>query len=92
MGFGFRMNKTLKHAKGLITATIGFTIVLIGIALLFLPGPALVIIPFGLGILATEFLWAKRLLQKIRKTIRRVEKNDSASTADTENDSNKEKS
>ena len=36
-----------------------------------LPGPAIVVIPLGLAILATEFVWARRLLQKARATIAR---------------------
>jgi hypothetical protein len=34
-----------------------------------LPGPAIVFIPLGLGILATEFVWAKRLMARARATI-----------------------
>jgi len=45
----------------------GFTVLLIGIAMIFLPGPALIVIPAGLLILASEFLWAKRLLDKINE-------------------------
>jgi hypothetical protein len=29
-----------------------------------LPGPAFIVIPLGLAILATEFVWAKKLLKK----------------------------
>ncbi len=36
---------------------IGGTILLIGVALIVLPGPAFVVIPVGLAVLATEFLW-----------------------------------
>jgi len=42
-------------------------VTLIGIALIVLPGPAFIVIPIGLSILATEFLWAKRWLQKLRR-------------------------
>jgi len=56
----------MKQAKKLIIAVIGFTVLLIGIAMIVLPGPAVVIIPIGLGILATEFVWARNLLKKIR--------------------------
>jgi len=31
-----------------------------------LPGPAVVVIPLGLAILATEFSWARRILDRIR--------------------------
>jgi tellurite resistance protein TerC len=42
----------------------GFTVLLIGMAMIVLPGPATLVIPLGLGILATEFLWAQRLVKK----------------------------
>ena len=34
---------------------------LVGIAMILLPGPACLVIPAGLAILATEFEWAHRL-------------------------------
>ena len=52
-------------------AVIGFTVLAIGLAMVVLPGPAIVVIPLGLTILATEFVWARRLLQKARATIAR---------------------
>ena len=47
-------------------AITGGTVLLLGIAMIALPGPAVVVIPAGLAILATEFLWARRALQKFR--------------------------
>jgi len=38
----------------------------IGLLMLVLPGPAIVVIPVGLAILATELAWARRLLQRVR--------------------------
>ena len=58
---------TLRVAKRVVIAVIGGTVTLIGIALIVLPGPAFIVIPIGLSILATEFLWAKRWLQKARE-------------------------
>lgn len=48
---------------------VGLTVVLIGIIMIVTPGPAVVVIPLGLGILATEFLWAKRILKSLRKRL-----------------------
>lgn len=42
----------------------GFLLVLAGIAMLALPGPAFVVIPVGLAILSLEFAWAERLLDR----------------------------
>jgi tellurite resistance protein TerC len=69
----------LKHAVGwnilpaplrkLIVAVIGVTILLIGVAMVVLPGPAFIVIPIGLGILATEFAWARRAVRRARVMI-----------------------
>jgi len=60
--------------KRLAIAVIGSTLLLVGAALLILPGPGLLVISIGLAILATEFVWARALLKKARakvnKTIR----------------------
>ena len=48
----------LRFARKVAVAVIGSTVLLFGIALIVLPGPAFVVIPLGLAILATEFLWA----------------------------------
>jgi hypothetical protein len=58
--------KSLKAVKRLVIATIGFTLLLIGVAMIVLPGPAVVIIPVSLGILATEFIWAKKLMKRAK--------------------------
>jgi tellurite resistance protein TerC len=63
----YSMIKTLQQAKRIVKVVIGFTILLIGLAMTVLPGPAIVVIPAGLAILATEFLWAKRLLERIKQ-------------------------
>ncbi len=60
---------TLKKAKRLIIGVIGFTILLIGIVMVVLPGPAIIVIPIGLGVLATQFVWARRLLKKVKEQI-----------------------
>ena len=59
-------------AKRIVVAVVGGTITLIGIALLILPGPAFIVIPVGLSILATEFVWARRFLRKAREVATRV--------------------
>ena len=60
------MLKTIKQVKRLIVAVIGFTVLLIGLAMIVTPGPALVVIPVGLAILATEFVWARSLLKRVK--------------------------
>ncbi|MFH1701898.1 MAG: PGPGW domain-containing protein [Nitrospirota bacterium] len=60
-----------RKIKRLIIGVIGFTILLIGIILIVLPGPAFIVIPAGLAILATEFAWARRLLKKVKQQIKK---------------------
>ncbi len=55
--------------RKLIVGVIGGTILLIGVALIVLPGPAFIVIPIGLGILATEFAWARRAIDRGRRAI-----------------------
>lgn len=56
-----------RQARRLGVAVIGTTVVLVGLAMVFLPGPAVVVVPAGIAILATEFLWARRLLKHIQE-------------------------
>ena len=51
----------------MIVTVIGATVLLIGVALLVLPGPAFIVIPIGLAILATEYAWARNWLRKVRQ-------------------------
>ncbi len=60
----------LRVARRIVVAVVGGTVTLIGIALIVLPGPAFIVIPVGLAILATEFLWAKRWLRKARQLVK----------------------
>jgi uncharacterized protein (TIGR02611 family) len=60
---------TLKQARRIIVAVIGFTVLLVGIIMIVTPGPAFLVIPFGLAILATEFVWARNLLKKVKEKI-----------------------
>lgn len=53
--------------RRVIVSVVGATVLLIGVALLVLPGPAFVVIPVGLAILATEYAWARRWLRKLRR-------------------------
>jgi len=57
----------IKVVRRVIVSVVGATVLLIGIALLVLPGPAFVVIPVGLAILATEDAWARRWPRKARR-------------------------
>ncbi len=66
------MEKIIRRVKRSLIAIIGFTVLLIGVAMIVLPGPAIVVIPLGLAILATEFVWARRLLRRLKKKIEKI--------------------
>jgi uncharacterized protein (TIGR02611 family) len=56
----------LKYARRIVILIVGMTVLLIGVAMIVLPGPAVVVIPIGLAILATEYAWARRWLRIVR--------------------------
>jgi len=58
---------TFKWARRIAVIVSGFTVLAVGIAMLVLPGPGLIVIPVGLGILGLEFAWARRWLQKVKE-------------------------
>ncbi|MGD8351826.1 MAG: PGPGW domain-containing protein [Nitrospirota bacterium] len=61
--------KTYRQAKRLVRIVVGFTLLIIGALLIVLPGPAFVVIPLGLVVLAGEFAWARRLLNRFNDGI-----------------------
>lgn len=61
--------------KKFFVALIGGTVVVIGVLMIVLPGPAIAVIPAGLAILATEFLWAKRALRQCKVVVYRAKRN-----------------
>lgn len=57
---------TYRAARRIAVAVIGGTLVAIGVAMLVLPGPAIVVIPTGLAVLSIEFAWARRWLHAVK--------------------------
>lgn len=56
----------LKTARRIAILVIGTTVLIVGVIMIVAPGPAIVVIPAGLAILATEFVWADRLLKRMK--------------------------
>jgi uncharacterized protein (TIGR02611 family) len=52
-----------RSGKRVAVTIAGFAVVLAGAAMLVLPGPGILVIIGGLAILATEYVWAQRLLK-----------------------------
>lgn len=60
------MNLPLRQMKKLVILVLGGSVLLVGVIMIISPGPAFIVIPAGLAILAVEFEWARRLLKKAR--------------------------
>ena len=64
----------IKTIRKVIVTLVGLTFIIIGVALIFLPGPAFIIIPIGVAILSLEFKWAKNLLAIIKTKLNQKRK------------------
>jgi hypothetical protein len=71
-GRGGRAIGALAAARKVAVLMVGTIVLIVGVALIVLPGPAFLVIPAGLAILATEFAWARRLLQYAKDRARRI--------------------
>lgn len=60
------IDKAVNHTKRVVKVAIGFALLLAGLVMLVIPGPGLVTIVLGLALLATEFVWARQLLARIK--------------------------
>ena len=60
------MPRTLQQAKRLLKIVGGFTLLILGVLMIVTPGPGWLVIFLGLGLLAAEFVWAKRLMDRIK--------------------------
>jgi uncharacterized protein (TIGR02611 family) len=72
---GLKMQGIPAPVRRTIIGVVGGTVLLLGVALIVLPGPAFIVIPIGLTILATEFAWARRYLRKARKLLKSAANN-----------------
>ena len=77
--------KTLQQARRFFKILVGFTLLLIGVLMIVTPGPGVLTIVLALGVLAAEFVWARRLLDglkeqgvRIRQTVFRTSDNRAA--------------
>src|SRR3954452_20912993 len=57
----------MRWVRRIAVMVVGFAVLAIGIAMIVLPGPAIIVIPAGLGILGLEFAWARRWLRRIKE-------------------------
>jgi len=73
---------TYTTARRIVIGVVGASVLLLGIIMLVTPGPAFVLIPLGLAILAIEFVWARRWLHKLREMISQRNADSRAERAD----------
>jgi uncharacterized protein (TIGR02611 family) len=58
---------SFQQAKRMVKILIGFTLLALGIVMIATPGPGWLTIMVALGILAAEFVWARRLLDRLKE-------------------------
>jgi uncharacterized protein (TIGR02611 family) len=63
------LKSSAKFTWRIVVLVVGLSVLILGIIMIFTPGPAVVFIPAGLALLATEFQWARNLLQRVRPMI-----------------------
>ena len=59
-----------KIKRSLFTV-VGFICLFIGLIFILLPGPAVIFLPLGLGLLSLEFDWAKTWLRRCQRWMRK---------------------
>jgi len=66
------LSTSYRLAKRIAIGIVGGSVLVVGVLMIVLPGPAFVVIPVGLGILSLEFAWARRWLGRIRERAQAV--------------------
>jgi uncharacterized protein (TIGR02611 family) len=69
---GAAVTGDVDDATRLVRIVAGFGLLAAGVAMLALPGPGWLTIAAGLAILAREFEWARRLLNRVKAIANRI--------------------
>ncbi len=64
--------RTVEQARRIFLILAGFTLLALGIAMIFTPGPGTPVILMGLGVLAAEFVWARRIMDRLKRESTRL--------------------
>ena len=64
--------RTLQQAKRFLKILFGFTLLILGVLMVVTPGPGWLTIFLALGVLAAEFVWARRLLDRLKEQGQRI--------------------
>jgi uncharacterized protein (TIGR02611 family) len=63
---------TIEQVRRVFRVVAGFTLLAVGVVMLVTPGPGWLVILFGLSLLAAEFIWARRLMDRMKREGERV--------------------
>lgn len=66
------LSVTYRGARRIAVFVLGTTLLLFGAVLLVLPGPGLLVVFLGLTLLATEFVWARLWLRRLKVSTKRA--------------------
>ena len=64
--------RTIEQVRRIFLILAGFTLLALGIVMIFTPGPGTPVILMGLGLLAAEFVWARRMMERIKRETARL--------------------
>jgi uncharacterized protein (TIGR02611 family) len=66
--------RTLQQARRFVRIFLGFTLLAVGVVMFVTPGPGWLTVFLALGVLAAEFVWARRLLDRLKREGGRLRK------------------
>jgi uncharacterized protein (TIGR02611 family) len=64
--------RTVEQVRRAFRIVAGFTLLLVGVVMIVTPGPGWLVIFLGLSLLAAEFIWARRLMERMKREGERV--------------------
>lgn len=64
--------RTVEQVRRIFRIVAGFTLLAVGIIMIVTPGPGWLTILVGLGLLAAEFVWARRLMDRLKRHGNRI--------------------
>jgi len=65
--FGVTVRFLMRNGKRIAVSIVGIALVLVGLAMLVLPGPGILLVIAGLAVLASEYVWAQRMLNYAKR-------------------------
>jgi hypothetical protein len=66
------LEKLPAPVRKIVVGILGVTVIVVGILMIVLPGPAFLVIPVGILLLGTEFMWAQKLGEKLLAGLARL--------------------